>query len=329
MKYGDIKNLHIELTKNCSLACPSCSRNAPHVFQSFQEITSKRPYGHSLNSEIIFRLISSLPIRFILLCGIQGEPTLHPDFLEIIKFLKSREIAIEIETNGNNHPETWWRDLGSILTKSDTVVFALDGIDQETYSRYRKNGNFNTVLNNHASLKAGSCETVWKFITFGYNVCHLSKAIKLGQHNGFTRFVAHEPWDLFVSEGSDRRKKRTDEFSLDNNLESRLVKALGKRKKFTIECEALDTQGAFIDAFGYVSPCCLAGEYVSEPYSFSKDLDKINIYHYDIMTILNNHYEDFWDRLVKHKIPVCNENCELICKQAKRLHEEKSSIRNY
>lgn len=71
----------------------------------------------------------------------QGEPMLHPEFFSIIAFAGG--IKTTIATNGHFlNAENCDKLAGSRLSR---LIISLDGIDQQTYSTYRVNGDFRKV----------------------------------------------------------------------------------------------------------------------------------------------------------------------------------------
>jgi MoaA/NifB/PqqE/SkfB family radical SAM enzyme len=56
-----------------------------------------------------------------------SEPTLHPQFLDIINYLKSRNIKIKICTNGDTNNPIFWKKLGEMLNNDDRVWFGICG----------------------------------------------------------------------------------------------------------------------------------------------------------------------------------------------------------
>ena len=78
----------IDILRGCNVQCKACynSTNKIHL-KSFEEIKKD------------FYLIRQFrPISAVGLIG--GEPLLHPQLFEIIKFLKEKKVSIEIFTNG-------------------------------------------------------------------------------------------------------------------------------------------------------------------------------------------------------------------------------------
>jgi len=79
----------------------------------------------------------------------QGEPMLHPLFFSFIaNCLKTNSV---VSTNGHYlSEENSDRIVRSGLSK---LIISVDGVDQETYSVYRVNGNLNTVKEGLKNLK--------------------------------------------------------------------------------------------------------------------------------------------------------------------------------
>ena len=76
-----------------------------------------------------------------------GEPFLNPDIFKMISYAKSKNILIHSSTNGN---VPFSEEKAERLVKSglDSLIIAVDGATQETYSKYRKGGNLELVLEN-------------------------------------------------------------------------------------------------------------------------------------------------------------------------------------
>ncbi|MFC1852670.1 radical SAM protein [candidate division CSSED10-310 bacterium] len=74
-----------------------------------------------------------------------GEPFLNPKIYDMIKYAKSRNIKIVSSTNG--HIFTADKHAERLISSGiDTIIFAIDGITQETYARYRGGGQLEQVL---------------------------------------------------------------------------------------------------------------------------------------------------------------------------------------
>jgi len=84
------------------------------------------------------------PTLYYLNLCFQGEPYLHPQFMEMVSYAKSKKIYVSTSTNGHFlTPENARATLESGL---DKLIISLDGTDAGSYDQYRTGGNFNTVI---------------------------------------------------------------------------------------------------------------------------------------------------------------------------------------
>ncbi len=75
-----------------------------------------------------------------------GEPFVHPRIYDMIAYAASKGIKVISSSNGHRFADP--EHARSVVRSGlDTLIFALDGISQETYERYRQGGKLETVLN--------------------------------------------------------------------------------------------------------------------------------------------------------------------------------------
>ncbi|MCI0495860.1 radical SAM protein [candidate division KSB1 bacterium] len=126
----------IEPTVRCNLRCPQCITGMGKIHREQDD----------LNLDIFKQIMEEIGDRiWYLLLFNQGEPLLHPDFLEFIRLAKQKRIYVTTSTNGHFFEDE------NFVTKFiasgiDTVIISLDGADSETYSSYRQGGDFQRVL---------------------------------------------------------------------------------------------------------------------------------------------------------------------------------------
>lgn len=121
-------SIGVELTNHCNLQCAECPSGAGVM---------KRERGF-MQIELYEKIISELhPYLFNVNLYFQGEPMLHPLFFSFLG--KSSHLHTTLSTNGHFlSVENSERIVRSGLSE---LIISLDGIDQDTYSSYRKNGN--------------------------------------------------------------------------------------------------------------------------------------------------------------------------------------------
>ncbi len=131
----------IEPTTSCNLSCPEC----PSGLKKFT-----RPTGN-MDIEIYRSIIDQLsPHLIYLTLYFQGEPMLNRYFFEMIKHAKKHRIFVATSTNGHFLND----ENARLMVESglDKLIISLDGIDQETYQKYRVGGNLEIVKQGIANV---------------------------------------------------------------------------------------------------------------------------------------------------------------------------------
>ena len=127
--------LQVEPTNRCNLRCTLCP-----VAEGLE-----RPAGQ-MELELFKSLIDQVgEYVFLILLWEWGEPFINPRIYEMISYAKQRGIKLVTSTNGHLFAR---KENAEKVVRSglDTLIFALDGISQETYERYRRDGQLETVL---------------------------------------------------------------------------------------------------------------------------------------------------------------------------------------
>ena len=127
--------LSIEPTTACNLRCPEC----PSGLRAFS-----RPTGN-LKPDFFRRLVDELHQElFYLYFYFQGEPYIHPEFLDMVRYAHDRRLFTITSTNGHFlDDENARRTVESGL---DRLIISVDGTTQETYAQYRVGGQLEQVL---------------------------------------------------------------------------------------------------------------------------------------------------------------------------------------
>lgn len=127
--------LSIEPTTSCNLRCPEC----PSGLRSFS-----RPTG-MLSQEVFGKILTELsPTLAYLIFYFQGEPYLHPQFLDMVKESTSRGIYTATSTNAHYLDEG--NAMKTVSSGLNRLIISLDGVKQETYQQYRIGGRLDKVL---------------------------------------------------------------------------------------------------------------------------------------------------------------------------------------
>lgn len=172
--------LSIEPTTSCNLRCPQC----PSGLRSFT-----RPTG-MLQEELLEKLLPQVKAGlFSINFYFQGEPYLHPKFLNLVKTASSDNIYTITSTNAHYLNDENCRK--TIESGLDEIIISMDGITQETYESYRVGGDLHKVLEGaerlmgwKKKLNSRKPYVVFQFVVFKTNEHQVQDVKQLGKKMG-------------------------------------------------------------------------------------------------------------------------------------------------
>ena len=251
-----IKVLHIEPTTVCQASCPQCAREDPVYYND-----TKHRNELSLND--LKKIISTEVIKNLdkmFMCGNFGDPAAARECLEIYKWFRSinPNITLGLNTNGALKNPAWWHRLGKLFCNPrDYVVFSIDGLE-DTNHIYRKNVNWNKLMNNvTAFIKAGG-SAHWDMLIFEHNEHQVNLAKNLAKDMGFSWFRC-------------KVSKRFFSKPIDFLQPPKNYQLLNVEEPDSIQCYALDEKSMFLAANGELLPCCWIG---SSVFNRTTELDR-------------------------------------------------------
>lgn len=170
------KIIRVELSSRCQLKCPSC----PKVIGYYDDI------GEGVMSLRHFKkIVEKNPSIKCIEVSNFGEIFLNPDIDEILEYSYMKKIKLTA-LNGVNLNFIKDSTLEKLVKyKFRKLSVSIDGADQETYSIYRKGGDFNKVIRNIEKLNyyknkynSKYPKLHWQYILFGHNQNQLQLAKK-------------------------------------------------------------------------------------------------------------------------------------------------------
>ncbi|TAE54715.1 MAG: radical SAM protein [Bacteroidetes bacterium] len=244
---GNPVKIGFEPTTHCNLRCPEC----PSGLRSFT-----RPTG-MLNAEAFQSTVNQLHRDLIyLLLYFQGEPYLHPEFLDMASYARSKGIYTGTSTNG--HYLTPEKARQTVKSGISEVIISIDGATQETYQAYRVGGKLSKVIEGVQNLVQARKEArslspviLIQFLVVKPNEHEIDDIRRMGKELGVDKVLFKTAQIYDFEKGSDliptldrysRYRKGADgRYSLKNKLENQCWKLW---------------QGAEITWDGRVLPCC-------------------------------------------------------------------------
>ena len=130
--------LSVELANICNLHCSYCFRSEDNLYSHHAEF-----FPLELLRRIIDEARAAAQITHVNFTG--GEPTLHPQFAQILETVGASGLQASFVTNGW-HFERTWPALSANRKTVSHVAFSLDGVDRETHDRWRGNGSFDRLI---------------------------------------------------------------------------------------------------------------------------------------------------------------------------------------
>jgi MoaA/NifB/PqqE/SkfB family radical SAM enzyme len=266
-----IDEYQIEITTYCNAACPQCPRNNLGT-----GINPYMPLVH-LSQSVIDRAFDTdlcQRLRQVFFCGSYGDPIMHPGFLDILRDFRRKNptLWLYIHTNGGVHNTDYWQEIARIMNGYGQIDFGIDGLT-DTLHLYRKNVQYNKVINNAtAFIKAGG-RAQWNFIVFKHNEHQVEQVKQLGHELGFHnvlirktgRFLNHntmtemDSWPVarstHVLEPPVNEQYRNQSMQYLPALKKEYIDIKQYFDTTPIHCDALAGNKVAINANGVVLPC--------------------------------------------------------------------------
>jgi radical SAM protein with 4Fe4S-binding SPASM domain len=261
-------SISFEPTTSCNLRCPEC----PSGLRSFT-----RPTG-MLDQSLFRNTIDQLaPTLSYLTFYFQGEPYLHPSFLDMVQYASERNVYTATSTNAHYLKE----ENAKLTVQSglDRLIISIDGTTQDTYQSYRVGGSLEKVIEGTKNiiaakkqLRSATPHVVFQFLVVKPNEHQINDVYRIAKELGVDQVVLKTAQIYDYRNGSDlipenqkysRYKRNSDNsYSIKNELLNHCWKMW---------------QGCVITWDGKVVPCC-----------FDKDAQ------YVMGDLTKNSFEEIW-----------------------------------
>jgi radical SAM protein with 4Fe4S-binding SPASM domain len=239
--------LEIEPTTSCNLRCPQC----PSGLREFTRNTGM--LGLPLYQQVIDELSPDL---IYLILYFQGEPFLHKQFLDLVKYAATKKLYTA--TSSNAHYFTDEMAKATVESGLDRLIISIDGTTQNTYGKYRVGGNLEKVIEGTKNLlkwkkelQSSTPHIIWQFIAFRHNEHQISEIKKLAKAIGVD--------ELGIKTAQIYDYKHTDELIPENDSLARYQKesdgSYKIKNKLLNHCWRM-WRGSVVTWDGLVVPCC-------------------------------------------------------------------------
>lgn len=173
-------SIAIEPTTSCNLRCPEC----PSGLRAFT-----RPTG-MLQEEMFKKIIDELHAHLLhLTFYFQGEPYLHPKFLEWVGYAAKHRIYTSTSTNAHYLGDANARR--TVESGLDRLIISIDGTTQQSYQAYRVGGQLAKVIEGAKNvvkwkheLGSATPHVVFQFLVVGPNEHQIEEVRQLAKEIG-------------------------------------------------------------------------------------------------------------------------------------------------
>jgi len=240
-------SLSIEPTTACNLGCPEC----PSGLKKFTRPTGKMNLDH--HRKILDKVSKSV---FYINYYFQGEPFLHPQFLELIKDAKKHKIYTATSTNAHFIDEKKAEEI--VKSGLDRLIISIDGLTQETYENYRVHGKLNKVISGtehmiaaKKKLKSSTPHLIFQFLAVKPNEHEIPEVFELGKKMGIdeVRIKSAQLYDFKNGNPLMPDSEKYSRYKLQSDGTYRL--------KYTLENKCWRMWSSTVFTWdGKVVPCC-------------------------------------------------------------------------
>lgn len=341
--YHNLRSVHLEISEMCNASCPMCPRNISG--------NEENPYIKNCQLSLadiqnIFKPKFVSQLSSLFMCGNFGDPITANDTLAAFSYFRSTNESMNLgmHTNGSARNTQWWRDLAKTLGKNHYVAFGIDGLE-DTNHIYRRNTNWNKIMNNVSAFIDAGGKARWDFLVFAHNEHQVEAAKLLAKKLGFETFFIKKTkrFNNLTSRhlNTDVQLQPPTNEQYQNKIVNQCNTLLENNKHQTsennlwqilsnspINCKVAKAKSVYVSAEGYVLPCCwTAAEMYThrKPFRTTKiwsyidqvGLETLNAKNYDMEKIINGR---FFQEIIPQSWNVCTSTtnkrldvCEATC----------------
>ncbi|MCI7068513.1 MAG: radical SAM protein [Mollicutes bacterium] len=263
----DFKTGWLTLNRTCNLRCKWCYARDTEYKSSL-----------TMSKDLAFELIDffdSINVKHIILIG--GEPTIHPDFFEILEYAKEKKVKCALVTNGlmfkNDEFIDKYKSMGM-----NRVSLSLKGEDEKTYKEITGFDGFQETIDIIKKLVSSDISVSVSMVLTENNMNSFTDVIPTLLNAGAKRFHfsfcydfnlcgvkkgIFSPISLLEMFGNIYEKLNSltnGHFTLQNGLplcywDKTLLRKMINRKQISTVCQLLTRKGLIFDSEGYHIPC--------------------------------------------------------------------------
>lgn len=240
--------LFLDISTYCNAGCPQCHRTNPDGLEKADWLPLIQWSLEEFKTAFPPETLSN--VEQFEFCGTWGDPMMNKDIYKICEYIiKESKSYIMINTNGSIRNSDWWWNFGVMGGKRISVVWALEGINQEMHSHYRRNTELNVILDNmEIFTQAGGRSEIFT-VVFKHNEDYIFEIAQMAKERGCysaffvqsNRFYKNKIFNFKDQFGTEKYLERASDdnknkfywrgYNLRVNADMELIKNESLRKK--------------------------------------------------------------------------------------------------
>jgi radical SAM protein with 4Fe4S-binding SPASM domain len=305
------KTLEIEVTTRCHLKCLICEHTywkEPPRDMSFDEFK---------------RVVDQFPkLKWIGMTGI-GSSFLNKDYLKMLRYLKSRDIYVELYDSFDQMNEEIIAEL--IDLGIEKIYLSMEAATKETYEKIRVGASFERVIDNVRKLAELKREKKTPFPELWFH--YIINKLNLGEMSEYVELVHSLVGDdsnyatlIYWTRLLDFKEVKHLDVSLPANLKKDAIEKTDKYGIYNLWNEDITRDKPitkctnwtepFVLVTGHVQPCCVINE--ANERNYQKEFSFGNLFEEDFRDIWrSSQFKEFKSKLHQGKMPSICKNCRI------------------
>jgi MoaA/NifB/PqqE/SkfB family radical SAM enzyme len=192
------QKIRLDASTVCQLRCPVCPTSLGE--------TGKNLGAGFLSFKNFKKFIESHPRITNIELSNWGEIFLNPELIKILEYAYLKHVKLSAENGANLNTVSENTIEAMVRYRLRDLCCSIDGTSQETYSHYRRNGNFHQVIANIKKINfykklynSPFPRMTWQFVAFGHNEHEINRARKMASKLGINFFLKLN-WERLYSD---------------------------------------------------------------------------------------------------------------------------------
>ena len=178
----------INLTNLCNARCPQCDRTSPDGLRHHKGLPLTT--WSLLDFKNYFPKNTLDDMKEYSFCGTWGDPMMCKAIGKIVQYvIDNSKSKIQITTNGSIRDEDFYWNIGIRCGERLSIVFDIDGIDEDMHQKYRRGASLKRCLANMSMLSMTKAIALSQTILFKHNQDYIEQIKKLVKKNGSSNHV--------------------------------------------------------------------------------------------------------------------------------------------